>query len=66
VNGSDPINRYLINSPMLPGMEKNGDGSLTLSRDASLLAKDGSAFDPAAGRGNLAAAGDRGRAVIEL
>jgi hypothetical protein len=26
----NPINRYLINSPMLPGMEKNDDGSLTL------------------------------------
>ena len=26
----NPINRYLINSPMLPGMNKNPDGSLTL------------------------------------
>jgi hypothetical protein len=26
----NPINRYLINSPMLPGMRKNEDGSLTL------------------------------------
>ena len=26
----NPINRYLINSPMLPGMRKNDDGSLTL------------------------------------
>ncbi len=26
----NPINRYLINSPMLAGMKKNGDGSLTL------------------------------------
>jgi hypothetical protein len=26
----NPINRYLINSPMLLGMKKNGDGSLTL------------------------------------
>jgi hypothetical protein len=25
-----PINRYLINSPMLPGMKTNADGSLTL------------------------------------
>jgi hypothetical protein len=24
------INRYLINSPMLPSMKKNADGSLTL------------------------------------
>ena len=26
----NPINRYLINSPMLPAMKKNGEGSLTL------------------------------------
>jgi len=26
----NPINRYLINSPMLQGMTKNPDGSLTL------------------------------------
>ncbi len=26
----NPINRYLINSPMLPGMKMNADGSLTL------------------------------------
>jgi hypothetical protein len=26
----NPINRYLINSPMLPGMKMNEDGSLTL------------------------------------
>lgn len=26
----NPINRYLINSPMLPEMKKNADGSLTL------------------------------------
>jgi hypothetical protein len=26
----NPINRYLINSPMLPTMTKNADGSLTL------------------------------------
>ena len=26
----NPINRYLINSPMLPGMKKNRDGSVTL------------------------------------
>ena len=26
----NPIGRYLINSPMLPGMKKNRDGSLTL------------------------------------
>src|SRR5580692_4697804 len=32
----NPINRYLINSPMLPGLKKNADGSLTLyiQRDA--------------------------------
>jgi hypothetical protein len=27
----NPIGRYLINSPMLPGMKKNADGSLTLT-----------------------------------
>ena len=26
----NPISRYLINSPMLPGMKKNADGSLTI------------------------------------
>jgi len=26
----NPINRYLINSPMLPNMKKNDDGSLTI------------------------------------
>ncbi|ACS59989.1 DUF1254 domain-containing protein [Rhizobium leguminosarum] len=26
----NPINRYLVNSPMLPGMKKDADGSLTL------------------------------------
>jgi len=26
----DPINRYLINSPMIPAMKTNADGSLTL------------------------------------
>jgi len=27
---ANPINRYLINSPMLPQMKKNADGGLTL------------------------------------
>jgi hypothetical protein len=27
---ANPINRYLINSPMMPGLKKNPDGSLTL------------------------------------
>ena len=27
---NNPINRFLINSPMLPGMKKNDDGSLTI------------------------------------
>jgi len=26
----NPIHRYLVNSPMLPGLKKNSDGSLTL------------------------------------
>lgn len=35
----NPINRYLINSPMLPGMKKNADGSLTLDvQNKSLVA----------------------------
>jgi hypothetical protein len=27
---NNPLNRYLINSPMLSAMKKNADGSLTL------------------------------------
>jgi hypothetical protein len=27
---TNPINRYLLNSPMLPELKKNADGSLTL------------------------------------
>ena len=27
---ANPINRYLINSPMLPGMVKNADGGVTI------------------------------------
>jgi len=27
---ANPINRYLINSPMLPDLKKNADGSLTM------------------------------------
>jgi hypothetical protein len=26
----NPINRYLINAPMMPGMKKDKDGSLTI------------------------------------
>jgi hypothetical protein len=38
----NPINRYLINSPMLPGMKKNPDGSLTLyiQKDSPAKAKE--------------------------
>lgn len=36
----NPIHRYLINSPMLPGMKKNADGSLTL-----YIQKDGPGAD---------------------
>jgi hypothetical protein len=38
----NPINRYLINSPMLPGMQKNDDGSLTIHirRDSPGAAKE--------------------------
>ena len=37
----NPINRYLINSPMLPGMKKNPDGSLTIyiQKDAPAVDK---------------------------
>ena len=37
----NPINRYLINSPMLPGLKKNADGSLTIyiQKDAPSAAK---------------------------
>ena len=27
---ANPINRYLINSPMLPGIKRDPDGALTL------------------------------------
>ncbi|HML55094.1 MAG TPA: DUF1254 domain-containing protein [Solidesulfovibrio magneticus] len=36
----NPINRYLINSPMLPGMRKNPDGSLTMHLQKSSPGKD--------------------------
>ena len=29
-DGKNPINRYIINSPMLPDLKKHADGSLTL------------------------------------
>lgn len=38
----NPLNRYLINSPMLPDLKKNADGSLTL-----LLQKDSPGADKA-------------------
>ena len=76
----NPINRYLINSPMLPDMKTNADGSLTLyiqnkspgaDKEANWLPapndtiylvmrlywpKTEAAFDPAAGRRDMAAA----------
>ena len=78
----NPINRYLINSPMLPDMKKNADGSLTLyiqkdspgqGQGSQLAARAGrpdllvmrlywpktAAFDPAARRRNVEAAGNR-------
>ena len=36
----NPINRYLINSPMLPVMKKNGDGSLTVYIQSKSPGKD--------------------------
>ena len=77
----NPINRYLINSPMLPNMKKNADGSLTLyiqkdspgtDKESNWLPapngpiylvmrlywpKTEAAFDPAARRRHLEAAG---------
>lgn len=36
----NPISRYLINAPMLPGMKKNDDGSLTIYIQAESPGKD--------------------------
>jgi hypothetical protein len=36
----NPINRYIINSPMLPNMKKNADGSLVLYIQKDLPGKD--------------------------
>ena len=36
----NPINRYIINSPMLPNMKKNADGSLTLYIEKDSPGKD--------------------------
>ncbi len=38
----NPTNRYLINPPMLPGMQKNADGSLTIyiQKDSPSAAKE--------------------------
>jgi hypothetical protein len=36
----NPIDRYLINSPMLPGMKKNADGSLTINIQKDSPGKD--------------------------
>ena len=44
----NPINRYLINSPMLPSPKKNADGSLTLYRPEG-LAGQGEGSELAAG-----------------
>ena len=85
----NPINRYLINSPMLPSMKKNADGSLTLyiqkdspgkDKEANWLPapdgpiylvmrlywpKDDAAFDPAARRGHVEAAGGGASAMMQ-
>ena len=37
---ANPIDRYLINSPMLPGLKKNPDGSLTIYLQAESPGKD--------------------------
>ncbi len=36
----NPINRYLINSPMLPNLKKNADGSLTFIHSEGLAGAD--------------------------
>jgi hypothetical protein len=36
----NPLDRYLINSPMLPEMKKNADGSLTLYNQKDSPGKD--------------------------
>jgi hypothetical protein len=36
----NPVDRYLINSPMLPGLKKNADGSLTVYIQAESPGKD--------------------------
>jgi hypothetical protein len=38
----NPIDRYLINSPMLPGLKKNADGSVTIyiQKDSPGVAKE--------------------------
>ena len=35
----NPINRYLINSPMLPDLKKNADGSLTIYHPEGLAGR---------------------------
>jgi hypothetical protein len=42
----NPINRYLINSPMVPALKKNADGSLTIyiQKDAPAAAKNQTGF----------------------
>ena len=43
----NPINRYLINSPMLPDMKKNADGALTLYIQKICRRRQGSNWLPA-------------------
>jgi hypothetical protein len=51
---ANPINRYIINSPMLPGLKKNPDGSLTLYiQKDSPWHEQGIQLAPSAGRPDL-------------
>ena len=53
----NPINRYLINSPMLPDLKKNADGSLTIYMQKDSPGR-GQGIELAAGSGRADLRGD--------